>query len=72
MLDSSRFLAKVASIVGSDLQLETLPIPPIIVVTEDLVTKRQVAISEGDFFTVLQLVTPFLYISLPLNIVGTY
>ncbi len=53
MLDSSRFLAKVASIVGSDLQLETLPIP-IIVVTEDLVTKRQVAISEGDFFTVLQ------------------
>ncbi|MDY0245156.1 MAG: patatin-like phospholipase family protein, partial [Sphaerochaeta sp.] len=53
MLDSSRFLAKVASIVGSDLQLETLPIP-IIVVTEDLVTKRQVTISEGDFFTVLQ------------------
>ncbi|MBG0767268.1 MAG: patatin-like phospholipase family protein [Spirochaetaceae bacterium] len=53
VLESSRFIAKVASIVGSDLQLETLPIP-IIVVAEDLVTKRQIAISEGDFFTVLQ------------------
>ncbi|MGE4454449.1 MAG: patatin-like phospholipase family protein [Sphaerochaeta sp.] len=53
MLDSSRFLAKVASILGSDLQLENLAIP-ILVVTEDLVTKRQVVISEGDFYTVLQ------------------
>ncbi len=53
MLDSSRFLAKVASIIGTDLQVESLPIP-IIVITEDLVTKRQVQISEGDFYTVLQ------------------
>ncbi len=53
ILDSSRFLAKIASILGIDLQLETLPIP-IIVVAEDLVTKRQMAISEGDFYTVLQ------------------
>ncbi|MGH0053168.1 MAG: patatin-like phospholipase family protein [Sphaerochaetaceae bacterium] len=53
ILDSSRFMARVASILGTDLQLETLPVP-IIVVTEDLVTKRQIAISEGDFYTVLQ------------------
>lgn len=52
-LDSSRFLAKVASILGPDLQLETLPIP-IIVINEDLVTKRQIHISEGDYYTVLR------------------
>lgn len=53
VLDSSRFLAKVASILGTDLQLETLPIP-IIVISEDLVTKRQIHISEGDFYTILK------------------
>jgi NTE family protein len=52
-LDSSRFLAKVASILGPDLQLENLPIP-IIVINEDLVTKRQIHISEGDYYTVLR------------------
>lgn len=53
MLDPSRFLSKMTSILGEDLRLETLPIP-IIVVSEDLVTKRQIQISEGDFYTVLQ------------------
>ena len=53
ILDPSRFLAKMTSILGQDLQLETLSIP-IIVVSEDLVTKRQIQISEGDFYTVLQ------------------
>jgi NTE family protein len=52
LLDSSRFVAKLASILGPDLQLENLQIP-IMVVTEDLATKRQVQISEGDFYTVL-------------------
>lgn len=52
LLDSSRFVAKLASILGPDLQLENLDIP-IMVVTEDLATKRQVQISEGDFYTVL-------------------
>ena len=53
VLDSARFLAKVASIVGTDIRLETLPIP-IIVISEDLVTKRQLHISEGDYYTILR------------------
>lgn len=52
LLNSSRFVAKLASILGPELQLENLEIP-IMVVTEDLATKRQVQISEGDFYTVL-------------------
>lgn len=53
LLDSSRFISKIASILGPGLQLEHLPIP-IIVITEDLVTKRQVHLAEGDFYTILQ------------------
>ncbi len=53
LLDSSRFVAHIASILGADLQLQDLQIP-IIVVTEDMVTKRQVHISSGDFYTVLK------------------
>ncbi|NCC13277.1 MAG: patatin [Spirochaetia bacterium] len=53
MLDSSRFIAKVSSLLGEDIQLENLPIP-IIVIAEDMVTKRQILISEGDFSTVLR------------------
>ena len=53
LLESSRFLSHVASLLGPDLQLETLPIP-IIVITEDMVTKRQVHICSGDFYTVMQ------------------
>ena len=53
LLGSSRFLAHIASILGPDLRLEELPIP-ILVVAEDMVTKRQVHIGSGDFYTVLQ------------------
>ncbi|TAH57804.1 MAG: patatin, partial [Sphaerochaeta sp.] len=52
LLDSSRFLERISSILGRDLRLEDLEIP-IIVTAEDLVTKRQIQISEGDFYTVL-------------------
>jgi NTE family protein len=52
LLDSSRFVAKLASILGPELKVEALSLP-IMVVTEDLVTKRQVQICEGDFYTVL-------------------
>ncbi|WP_320128013.1 patatin-like phospholipase family protein [uncultured Sphaerochaeta sp.] len=52
LLDSSRFVAKLASFLGPDLKLEDLKIP-IIVVSEDLVTKRQVQISEGNFYTAM-------------------
>jgi len=53
LLDSSRFLSNLASTLGTDLDLSELAIP-IIVATEDLVTKRQVLLSEGDFYTVLK------------------
>lgn len=53
LLDSSRFLSNLASVLGPSLDLADLAIP-IIVVTEDLVTKRQVLLSEGDFYTVLK------------------
>lgn len=52
LLDSSRFLERISSILGRDLRLEDLEIP-IIVTAEDIVTKRQINISEGDFYTVL-------------------
>jgi NTE family protein len=52
ILDPSRFTSKIASILGPDLQLQDLDIP-IMVITEDLATKRQVQICEGDFYTVL-------------------
>lgn len=53
LLDSSRFVSHFASILGEELDVKDLPIP-IIVATEDLVTKRQVLLSEGDIYTVLQ------------------
>ncbi len=53
LLDPARFLSYVSTVLGGSLELSELPIP-IIVVTEDLVTERQVVISEGDFLTVLQ------------------
>lgn len=53
LLASSRFNAKIASILGRDLKVEELPIP-IVVISEDLVTRRQVYMAEGDFYTVLQ------------------
>ncbi len=53
VLESSRFNAVLASILGPDLTIEELPIP-IVVIAEDLVTRRQVHMAEGDFYTVLQ------------------
>ena len=41
----------VASILGEDLQIEDLEIP-VMIISEDLVTKRQVRICSGDFYTV--------------------
>jgi NTE family protein len=52
LLDSSRFLERISSILGRDLRLEDLEIP-IIVTAEDIVTKRQIYICEGDFYTVM-------------------
>ncbi len=52
LLDTSRFVSLLAAYT-KDLRLETLPIP-IMVICEDLVTKRQVRITEGDFLEVLQ------------------
>ena len=41
----------VASILGEDLRLEDLEIP-VMIISEDLVTKRQIRICSGDFYTV--------------------
>jgi NTE family protein len=53
LLSTPRFSALIAAYLGDDLRLETLPIP-IMVVSEDLATKRQIQIMEGDFITVLE------------------
>ncbi len=53
LMESSRFNAVLASFLGTDLKVEDLPIP-IVVIAEDLVTRRQVHMAEGDFYTVLQ------------------
>ena len=52
-LDTSRFSSLVAAYLGEDLRLEELPIP-IMIVNEDLVTKRQVRIMEGDVIDVFE------------------
>lgn len=53
LMESSRFNTVLAAFLGTDLKVEELPIP-IIVIAEDLVTRRQVFMAEGDFYTVLQ------------------
>jgi NTE family protein len=53
LLDTSRFAAFIAAFIGDDLRLENLPIP-IMMVGEDLATKRQIQIMEGDFISVLE------------------
>ncbi|MDD3823534.1 MAG: patatin-like phospholipase family protein, partial [Sphaerochaetaceae bacterium] len=50
VLDISRFLSLVASHLGESLRIEELPIP-IMIVCEDLATKRQARIMEGDMLT---------------------
>lgn len=52
LLDPSGFKGLVDSIVGSDLQIEDLDIP-VMVIAQDLVTKREVRIMEGSFSDVL-------------------
>lgn len=52
-LDTYHFGSVLSTFLGDNLRLEELPIP-IMVVTEDLVTKRQVLLTEGDFQQVLQ------------------
>ena len=53
VLDTSTFISLISKAVGEDLQMEQLPIP-VMVLAEDLRTKRQIRIASGDFLTVLQ------------------
>ena len=52
VLDISRFLSVVAAHLGKDLRIEELPVP-IMIVCEDLATRRQVRIMEGSLMTVM-------------------
>ena len=52
LLDVSKFKSLIGAYVGDDLKLEDLAIP-VMVVCEDMVTKRQVLVTEGDFLDVL-------------------
>ncbi len=51
LLNVDKFLSCISAYLGTDLRLEDLSIP-VIVVCEDMVTKRQILISEGDFYDV--------------------
>jgi NTE family protein len=53
LLSTSRFSALISAYLGENLRIEKLPIP-IMVVNEDMATKRQIQIMEGDFITVLE------------------
>lgn len=53
LLDTSRFTSLVASYLGKEVRLEELPLP-IMVISEDLATKRQVRIMEGDILPILE------------------
>ncbi len=52
ILDQSGFEGLISSVVGKDVDLKDLPIP-VMVVCEDLVTKREIRICEGDFNKVM-------------------
>ena len=52
LLDQSGFEGLISSVVGKDVDLKDLPIP-VMVVCEDLVTKREIRICEGDFNNVM-------------------
>ena len=52
LLNVDKFKSCLAAYLGEDLRLEDLAIP-VIVVCEDMVTKRQVLLAEGDFYEVL-------------------
>ena len=53
LLDVSRFTALVRACVGVDIDLSELAIP-VMVICEDLKTKQQIRITEGDLYTVLE------------------
>lgn len=53
LLETETLSALFSGTLGANLQLEDLPIP-ILVVTEDLVTKRQILVCEGDFSKVFR------------------
>ncbi|MGI6432955.1 MAG: patatin-like phospholipase family protein [Sphaerochaetaceae bacterium] len=53
LLDASRFLSALELLLGKGTRIEELPIP-IMIVCEDLVSKRQVHITEGDAITVME------------------
>jgi len=53
ILDTSQFSALINSFLGKSPRLEELPIP-VMVVAEDLATKRQIRICEGDLLTVME------------------
>lgn len=52
LLEGSGFEGLVDSVVGADTRIEDLPIP-VMVICQDLVTKREVRMMEGDFTDVL-------------------
>ncbi|MCR5731828.1 MAG: patatin-like phospholipase family protein [Sphaerochaetaceae bacterium] len=52
LVDASCFKGFIQSIVGADLQIEDLPIP-CMVISQDMVTKREIRISEGSFADIL-------------------
>ena len=51
LMDCTRFESLISSCLGEKLRLEQLKIP-VLIVSEDLISKRQVHICEGDFYTV--------------------
>ncbi|MFA7225727.1 MAG: patatin-like phospholipase family protein, partial [Sphaerochaetaceae bacterium] len=53
MLDTARFTSLIASYLGRDVRIEEFPIP-IMVISEDIATKRQVRIMEGKVIEVLE------------------
>lgn len=52
LLNVDKFKSCLSAYLGEDLRLEELTIP-VIVVCEDMVTKRQVLLAEGDFYEIL-------------------
>ena len=52
LINSDRFRSLVSAFLGKELRVEDLAIP-VMVVCEDLVTKQQIRICEGDFYDVL-------------------
>lgn len=52
LLNVDKFKSCLSAYLGEDLKLEELTIP-VIVVCEDMVTKRQILLTEGDFYEIL-------------------